>query len=133
MADAVTSQTLQDGDKSVVMKFTNISDGSGEAAVKKVDVSALQSQSGSGATCTGVSIQQVWYELNGMTVDLIWDASTDVLCWTLSGYGFFDFRSAGPLTNNSGGGKTGDLMFTTTGHGSGDRYSIMIKMGKSYE
>tara|TARA_R110000751_G_scaffold15939_2_gene51127 strand:- start:2616 stop:3017 length:402 start_codon:yes stop_codon:yes gene_type:complete len=133
MADAVTSQTLQDGDKSVVMKFTNISDGSGEAAVKKVDVSALQSQSGSGATCTGVSIQQVWYELNGMTVDLVWDASTDVLCWTLSGYGFFDFRSAGPLTNNSGGGKTGDLMFTTTGHGSGDRYSIMIKMGKSYE
>ena len=133
MADAVTSQTLQDGDKSVVMKFTNISDGSGEAAVKKVDVSALQSQSGSGATCTGVSIQQVWYELNGMTVDLIWDASTDVVCWTLSGYGFFDFRSCGPLTNNSGGGKTGDLMFTTTGHGSGDRYSIMIKMGKSYE
>ena len=45
MADAVTSQTLQDGDKSVVMKFTNISDGSGEAAVKKVDVSALQSPS----------------------------------------------------------------------------------------
>jgi hypothetical protein len=112
MADAVTSQTLQDGDKSVVMKFTNIS---------------------SLSTCTGVSIQQVWYELNGMTVDLVWDASTDVLCWTLSGYGFFDFRSAGPLTNNSGGGKTGDLMFTTTGHGSGDRYSIMIKMGKSYE
>jgi hypothetical protein len=133
MADAVTSQTLQDGDKSVVMKFTNISDGSGEAAVKKVDVSALQSQSGTDATCTGVSIQQVWYELNGMTVDLIWDASTDVLCWTLSGYGFFDFRSAGPLTNNSGGGKTGDLMFTTTGHASGDRYSVMIKMGKSYE
>ena len=48
MADAVTSQTLQDGDKSVVMKFTNISDGTGEAAVKKVDVSALQAQSGSG-------------------------------------------------------------------------------------
>ena len=131
MADAVTSQTLQDGDKSVVMKFTNISDGSGEAAVKKVDVSALQSQSGTDATCTGVSIQQVYYELNGMTVDLIWDASTDVVCWTLSGYGFFDFRSCGPLTNHSGGGKTGDLMFTTTGNASGDRYAILLKIGKS--
>ena len=41
MADAVTSQTLFDGDKHVVMKFTNISDGSGESAVKKVDVSEL--------------------------------------------------------------------------------------------
>ena len=62
MADAVTSQTLQDGDKSVVMKFTNISDGTGESAVKKVDVSALATQSGTGATCTGVSIQQIWYD-----------------------------------------------------------------------
>ena len=41
MADAVTSQTIQDGVKNVVMKFTNISDGSGESAVAKVDVSAL--------------------------------------------------------------------------------------------
>ena len=41
MADAVTSQTLVDNDKTLVMKFTNISDGTGESAVKKVDVSAL--------------------------------------------------------------------------------------------
>ena len=133
MADAVTSQTLQDGDKSVVMKFTNISDGTGESAVKKVDVSALQTQSGTDAACTGVSIQQIWYECNGMSVDLLWDASTDVIAWTLSGYGFFDFRSCGPIINNSGSGKTGDIMFTTTGHASGDRYAIVLKMGKSYE
>ena len=41
MADAVTSQTIIDTEKRVVMKFTNLSDGSGESAVKKVDVSAL--------------------------------------------------------------------------------------------
>ena len=132
MADAVTSQTLQDGDKSLVMKFTNISDGSGEAAVKKVDVSALQTQSGSGASCTGVTIDCVWYECNGLSVDLMWDASTDVIAWTLSGYGYFDFRSAGPLVNNASS-PTGDIMFTTTGAGSGDRYAIMLKMTKSYE
>jgi len=132
MADAVTSQTLQDGDKSVVMKFTNISDGTGEAAVKKVDVSALQTQSGSGASCTSVTIDRVWYECSGMAVDLLWDASTDVLAWTLSGYGYFDFRQAGPLVNNASS-PTGDIMFTTTGAGSGDRYSIMLSMTKSYE
>ena len=132
MADAVASQTLQDGDKSVVMKFTNISDGSGEAAVKKVDVSALQTQSGSGASCTGVTIDCVWYECNGMSVDLLWDASTDILAWTLSGYGYFDFRMAGPLVNNASS-PTGDIMFTTTGAGSGDRYVVMLKMSKSYE
>ena len=41
MADAVTSQTLIDGQNKAVIKFTNVSDGSGESAVKKVDVSAL--------------------------------------------------------------------------------------------
>ena len=41
MADAVTSQTLSDGATTAVMKFTNISDGNGEASVKKVDVSTL--------------------------------------------------------------------------------------------
>ena len=41
MADAVTSQTLLDTEKKAILKFTNISDGSGEANVKKIDVSTL--------------------------------------------------------------------------------------------
>ena len=41
MADAVTSQTLVDTEKKCIFKFTNISDGSGEANVKKIDVSTL--------------------------------------------------------------------------------------------
>ena len=42
MADVVTSQTLVDtsGTKTV-MKFTNMSDGSGETLVTKMDASAL--------------------------------------------------------------------------------------------
>ena len=131
MADAVTSQTIQDGDRIAVLKFTNISDGSGEAAVKKVDVSALQAESGTERACTGVTIQQMWYDCSGMTVDILWDASTDALCWTLSGYGFYDFRQAGPLTNNASS-PTGDVMFTTTGHASGDRYTVMLAVRKSY-
>ena len=38
MADTVTSQTIQDGEKKAILKFTNISDGTGESAVTKVDV-----------------------------------------------------------------------------------------------
>ncbi len=36
MADAVASQTIQDGLKTAVLKFTNISDGTGESAVAKL-------------------------------------------------------------------------------------------------
>ena len=45
MADAVTSQTIIDGSKTAVLKFTNVSDGTGESAVTKVDVSALSNNS----------------------------------------------------------------------------------------
>ena len=41
MADAVTSQTLSDGDRIAVVKFTNISDGTGESSVAKVDKSGF--------------------------------------------------------------------------------------------
>ena len=33
MADAVTSQTIFDGERKAIMKFTNVSDGTGETAV----------------------------------------------------------------------------------------------------
>ena len=54
MADAVTSQTIQDSQTTAVLKFTNVSDGTGESAVKKVDVSALEANH-RGEACTSVS------------------------------------------------------------------------------
>ncbi len=41
----------------VVQKFTNVSDGTGEAAVVKVDVSALVANA-RGQACTGVVIEK---------------------------------------------------------------------------
>ena len=72
MADAVTSQTIQDGQKIAVLKFTNVSDGTGESAVKKVDVSALQSNN-SGDACTSVSVARIYWATRGMGVNLEFD------------------------------------------------------------
>ena len=79
MADAVTSQTLIDGPNKAVLKFTNISDGSGESAVKKVDVSALAT-SADGDACTTATIEKIWWQCNGMKVQILFDADTDVFC-----------------------------------------------------
>ena len=79
MADTVASQTLADGPKTAVLKLTNISDGSGESAVTKVDVSALQS-SADGDTCTGVTIERIWWQCIGMKVQILWDATSDLFC-----------------------------------------------------
>ena len=41
MADAVATQTIQDNGSTAIFRFTNVSDGTGESAVTKIDVSAL--------------------------------------------------------------------------------------------
>jgi hypothetical protein len=132
MADAVTTQIIHDGDRQVVMKFTNISDGTGEAAVQKVDVSTLQPESRTQRLCTEVAISRIYYDLSGMSVDILWDATVDALCLSLSSQGVFDFRDTGPLTNNAGAGVTGDINFTTTGAALNDRYFIFLVMDKKY-
>ena len=138
MADAVTSQTLVDTDKRAVVKLTNLSDGSGESAVKKVDVSALNSHP-DGTACSRVTIDQIWYDVGGMRVALEWNASTNVVCMVLGGsaaagnvHGHMDFRSFGGIKNNAGSGINGDLDLSTSGHTNLDHYTIVLELRKSY-
>ena len=138
MADAVTSQTLSDGDNIAVVKFTNISDGSGEASVAKVDVSALANNS-AGAACALASIEQVWYDIGGMRVALEWNATTNVVAAVLGGSaaagpgsGYMDFRSFGGVKNTLASGYNGDIDLTTHGHTNHDHYTIVLQLRKSY-
>ena len=133
MADAVTSQTLEDGPTHVAMKFTNVSDGTGESAVTKVDVSALQT-SQNGQTCTGVTIERIWWQCIGMKVQILFDATSDVLAIELgeNQSGYHDYSNFGGIPNNAGSGKTGDIQFTTVGHTSADSYTIILEVNKEY-
>ena len=133
MADAVTTQTIIDGERNCVMKFTNVSDGTGESAVAKVDVSALASNS-AGTACSEVRVMRISHAIVGMSVQLFLDATSNVLLMELaeSSNGHMDFKDFGGLPNNAGSGKTGDILITTKGHSSGDTYSIVIEMIKVY-
>jgi|TARA_R100000995_G_C3418800_1_gene92886 hypothetical protein len=134
MADAVASQTIQDGERTAIMRFTNVSDGSGESAVKKVDVSALAANS-AGKACTEVHIQRIYWMTVGMSLKMEFDASTNVLLTHIpadaTGDEYYDNFTAIP--NNAGSGKTGDIDFTTVGHSSGDSYMIILEMIKKYD
>ena len=133
MADAVTSQTIIDGERNCIMKFTNVSDGSGESAVAKVDVSALSSNS-AGTACSEVRVLRVSHAIVGMSVQMFLNATSNVLLMELaeSSNGHMDFTDFGGLPNNAGSGKNGDILFTTKGHSSGDTYSITLEMVKVY-
>ena len=63
--------------------FTNVSDGTGESAVAKVDVSALSSDPAGKGACTSVNIECIWYTTKGMGVQIFCDATTNVLAWEL--------------------------------------------------
>ena len=138
MADAVTSQTLSDGDRIAVMKFTNLSDGTGESSVKKVDISALAANS-AGETPARATIEQIWYDIGGMRVALEWNATTNVVAAVLGGSaaagpgsGYMDFRSFGGLKNTLASGYDGDIDLTTSGHTNLDHYTIVLQLRKSY-
>jgi hypothetical protein len=133
MADTVTSQTLIDGERMVIMKFTNISDGTGESAALKVDVSAL-ANSASGAVCDRVTVNKIYIANHGMEVRMFWDASTDVPFF-LSSSGAtqtLDFSAFGGITNDGGTGVTGDIVFSTSDASSGDTYWCILEMVKGY-
>ena len=133
MVDTVATQMLLDGERLVIQKFTNISDGTGEVAVNKVIVANL-APNAFGVACTGVKINKIWATTHGMEVRILWDATTDLLTWMLpqnTNY-FMDFSEFGGLTNNAAPTKTGNIAFTTSDASAGDMYSIVLECIKTY-
>jgi|TARA_R110000824_G_scaffold139674_1_gene304930 hypothetical protein len=134
MADAVATQTIQDNGRTAIFRFTNVSDGTGEAAVAKIDVSTLSKDPMTKATCTGVTIQKIYYSTIGMGVKIFFNATTNVLAWQLNAdwSDTLDLTDFSGIPNNAGSGKNGDILFTTVAHTAGDVYNIVMQVTKSY-
>ena len=134
MADAVTATTVEDGPKEAIFYLTNTSDGTGESAVTKVDVSELSSLQ-DGTACTGVRVKRITFTNVEMGVKLLWDATTDVIAAELpADYSdTLDYSDMSGLPNvAASGGNTGDIQLTTVGHSNGDTYSIVLHCLKQY-
>ena len=139
MADAVTSQTiLDDGGRNLVMKFTIVSDGTGESAVAKIDVSALTVNAVTGQACNRVVLNRVWFSNVGMGFKLHWNADTNMfICqapkdWTDTWDFSMGMGDLPGITNNAGTGVNGDLLLTPNDHTSGDTYSVIVWALKHY-
>jgi len=139
MADAVTSQTiLDDGGRNLVMKFTNISDGTGESAVAKIDVSGLTVNAVTDQACNRVVLNRIWFSNVGMGFQLLWNADSNVfICqapkdWSDTWDFSMGMNDLPGITNNAGTGVNGDLLLTTNDETSGDTYSILVWALKHY-
>ena len=138
MADVVTSQTIVDtaGTKTV-MKFTNMSDGSGETLVTKMDASALNFMTEDANRV----IAKIYWSVNTTNgksgVEILFAGSGDnaanATIGFFSGRGFHDYFTAGnsipnnaTLTANTS--PAGDILLSTKGFVAGDNYTIILEI-----
>ena len=126
MADVVSTQVLTDttGVKFGV-KMTNISDGTGETLVKKVDASNTTFMTEDGER----KISKIFWSVNTQSgksaVELIWDGETNATAVTLSGQGFWDLRADGNEIVNNATTPTGDVLLSTKNFANGDNLSLI--------
>lgn len=128
MADTVDVRSLFIGKRRAAYRFTNVSDGTGEAAVVKVDISTLTGPDGVSAA-TKTVIEQIEWSMQGFTsVRLFWDHTTDDEIVVLAGSGFKDYREYGGLVDPASTGGTGDILLTTAGAAANATYDITITL-----
>lgn len=129
MADTVNVQILRNDGDWYVVRMTNESDGTGESAVAKVDISGLTMTNNK--TVTYTSMYLIEYAVNGFNyVVLEWNHTTPDEIAVLSGNGLIDLRSVGGQVDPKSSGGTGDIQLTTDGAFDGASYDITLHLRK---
>lgn len=124
MADAVLAKILRNTADTAAFLFGNASDGSGESAIQKVDISALV------MAASKVTITKLRWSCDGLQVKILFDHSTDDLVAILSGRGELNDVRDCAIQDPGSSGDTGDILFTTAGHSAGDGYTIYMEIRK---
>ena len=128
MADIVSTQVLSDtSGVKYVAKMTNISDGSGESLVKKIDASSATFMTEDGSR----KIAKIWWSVNttksNASVELVWGGETNATAMLLNGQGYWDLRTAGNEIINNATTPTGDVLVSTRDFVVGDNYTILVE------
>ena len=128
MADIVTTQTIADtSGVKYVAKLTNVSDGSGESLVNKIDASNTTFMTEDGNR----KIAKIWWSVNTTnnksTVELVWAGATNATALLLSGQGYWDLRTAGNEIINNANTPTGDVLLSTRNFTINDNYTIIVE------
>ncbi len=105
--DTVSTTTIRNTNGRYAFLFGNASDGTGESAVVKVSTASLA------GTPTNLMITKLKWSTIGMSVSILFDASTDDRVAILTGNGELDELSNGPIKDPQSSGHTGNVLFTT--------------------
>jgi len=143
MADTVKVITIFEDDINLVVKLTGVSDGTGEANVKKVDITTVIVNE-YGKQPSGFNLEQLRWAIQGYTnINLIFDrTATPATVAVLCASGYDDYRGLQRGTRNmqrlagladpnmaAGDGK-GSLLLTSVGAVAGATYDITVWLSK---
>lgn len=106
---AFVIQTIEDGPRNYIIKVDG--DAVASTGALLVDVTTLN------PPCSSVRIRKITYNLDTTAhVQLLWDATTDVVALNLYGSNDADmcFEATAGIPNNAGAGKTGNVLLTTS-------------------
>ena len=126
MADTVDTIVQFSGGRRYNVRLTNVSDGTGESAVIKVDKSTLLNAVG--LEPGALNLESVQWSIQGFTsVRLFWDHTTDDEMEVLgTGNGYRSYADQGSLNDPKSAGGTGDVLLTTANNVSGATYDIQL-------
>ena len=137
MANVTAIQILEDGDRNVIAKLTGKLDTSNVSLATLLDPATLASVNTSGLNsqkASTLAIETVTFDIeDGLAVNMYWDADTDVPIWYFVGRDKMNMEFTGFLQNNAGTGKTGKILYDTTGWTSGTKsFSLVIQCIKQW-
>ena len=114
------------GNRRVVVQMLNLSDGTGESLVKKVDLDNLKTSNGNVPGKTVV--EKIEYHTSGMGVRIYWDRAPAKLIAYLppDASDEFDWTDVGGKVDPCDDDRTGDILFTTAGADAGDTYDVTM-------
>jgi hypothetical protein len=116
MANAFASQVIMDGPRNYVLKYNMLLDTADASITDLITPSGLSSMGDIQPTCSRVTIQKIEYDVEDtLTVNLYWDATSDVVIARLVGRGTFYPQPQSGWPNNAGAGITGKVQYDTQG------------------
>jgi hypothetical protein len=129
MADTVSTNVLSNTAKRITVQILNISDGTGENAVTKIDKSTLVGLNG--LEPGSLVLERVEGDASGMEVLVYCARTTPIELARIGGLGIYkaNYRDVGGIQTNTAG-STGDILVTTNGQSAGDSYDIKLYFRK---
>lgn len=137
MADAPSVIVEQNGYRNLVLRTQLVSDGGGLSGYTFFDAtSATYAVNKGGQTFlvgTHVTILEMGFDVEGMQLQVLWDATADQVIFTLGATpDTWDFTRFGGLKVPSGlAAATGSILLTTVGASAGDTFSLWMRLRKN--